>query len=172
MPLGVVVRKSPGVTRWAKWVWRAVAVLPGAGPADGRVVARLGDAVETHAATVTLTLYRSETEAYRDALSAAVPSVYVVMRDDGQGPEVMLATASPYEAQDYLDSGEEIVEAIAMPPGLIAWVRDFTDAHHVDEPFKKRRRDRVRIDEKQDGKGDPRIAGDIYRAPKTSKAGS
>ncbi|MEO1919686.1 MAG: DUF3305 domain-containing protein, partial [Paracoccaceae bacterium] len=22
MPLGIVLRKSPGVTRWAKWVWR------------------------------------------------------------------------------------------------------------------------------------------------------
>ena len=27
--LGVVIRKQPGVTRWAKWNWRAVAVLPG-----------------------------------------------------------------------------------------------------------------------------------------------
>ena len=39
--------------------------------------------------------------------------------------EVVLATASPYEAQDYTDSGEEIVEKVMMPPGLVAWVRDF-----------------------------------------------
>lgn len=30
-------------------------------------------------------------------------------------------TASPYEAQDYEDNGEDIVEKILMPEGLIAW---------------------------------------------------
>ena len=26
MPVGVVVRRAPGVTRWAKWSWRVSAV--------------------------------------------------------------------------------------------------------------------------------------------------
>ena len=38
MPLGVVLRRTPGATRWVRHAWRAVAVLPGAGPADGRVL--------------------------------------------------------------------------------------------------------------------------------------
>jgi hypothetical protein len=49
-------------------------------------------------------------------------------------------TASPFEAQDYLDAADEIVEGVTMPDGVIAWVQAFCDHHHVDEPFKKRKR--------------------------------
>ena len=54
MPVGVVIRKQPGVTRWAKWVWRAVGVLPGAGPAEWHEMRREDGAIEYHAATCTL----------------------------------------------------------------------------------------------------------------------
>ncbi|KAJ57163.1 molybdopterin-guanine dinucleotide biosynthesis protein MobA [Actibacterium mucosum KCTC 23349] len=169
MPVGIVLRRSPGSTRWVAWSWRATDVLPGAGPADWRELRRDGDAVEYHAATVTLELHGAETEAYLTGLSARVPSVFVVMRE-GHGDEpldVLLITASPYEAQDYTDSGEEIVEKVPMPGGLVAWVRDFVEEFHQDEEFVKRRRDKKRIDLVQDGIGDPRIGkpGDIYASP-------
>ena len=170
MPLGIVIRRLPGVTRWAKWVWKASAVLPGAGPADWSELRREGDSVEFHAATVPLDLYPSDSEAYLSGLSAEVPAIYVVMRDSGEDGrlEVVLATASPYEAQDYADTGEEIVEKVAMPEGLVAWVRDFVEAHHEDEVFIKRRRDKKRIDLVEDGIGDARISqvSDVYRAPR------
>ena len=73
MPVGVVIRKQPGVTRWAKWVWRAVAVLPGAGPANWRELRREGEAVEYHAATCNLEVHRAEAEAYLVALSSDPP---------------------------------------------------------------------------------------------------
>ena len=172
LPLGVVVRKTPGVTRWAAWCWRAVAVLPGAGPADWRELRREGEAVEYHAATVTLDLHHTQTAAYLDSLRTEVPAIYVVMRPvpatAGEMPyEVTLVTASPFEAQDYCDTGEEIVERVPMPEGLIALIRDFVAAHHVDEAFRKRRRDRVSVSQVQDGIGDARIpqAADVYRAP-------
>ena len=171
MPLGVVVRKSPGVTRWAKWNWRAVAVLPGAGPANWVELRREGDAIEYHAATLPLTLWTSDTEAYKVNLADSQPSVYLVLRDEGDESGVLnavLATASPFEGQDYADTGEEIVEKIPMSEGLIAWVRDFTLKHHRDEAFVKRRRDRKRVDMVENGKGDARIRqdADVYRAPR------
>ncbi len=169
MPVGVVLRRTPGVTRWAKWAWRAVAVLPGAGPADWRELRREGDAVEYHAATLSLELYRAETEAYLHGITAREPSVYVVMRKTlGEHPfEVVLITASPYEAQDYCDSGEDIVEKVPMPAGLLAWVGDFVERFHEEEEFVKRRRDRAKVDGQQDGIGDPRISkpADIYASP-------
>lgn len=169
MPIGVVLRKTPGVTRWAAWHWTASAVLPGAPPAEWRVMRQEEGAVEYHAATVTLELHGAETEAYLQGISAEVPSVFVVMREGtGADPlEVVLVTASPYEAQDYTDSGEEIVEKVPMPHGLVAWVRDFVEEYHEDEVFVKRRRDRKRIDLTQDGIGDPRIgtAADVYASP-------
>lgn len=175
MPLGIVIRRLPGVTRWEKWTWATVAVLPGAADANWKVLRQEGDIVEYHAATRHLELYRTDTEAYLTALSERVPTVYVVMRSTGEVSEnpleILLITASPYEAQDYADSGEEIVEKIPMPDGLVAWVRDFVEQHHVDEVFVKRRRDKKRVDLVEDGRGDPRVSqlGDVYRAPTSHK---
>jgi hypothetical protein len=172
LPVGVVIRKQPGVTRWQKWVWRAVAVLPGAGPADWRELRREGEAVEYHAATVTMEVHRAEAESYLVALSTDPPSVYVVLRppEDPEAEhevEVFMVTASAYEAQDYDDSGEEIVEAVPMPPEQIGWLSDFVGRHHKEEKFVKRRRDRVDIEKSEDGKGDARIRqeADVYRSP-------
>ena len=176
MPVGVVIRRQPGVTRWAKWIWRAVAVLPGAGPAAWKEMRREGDAVEYHAGTVEMELWRTDTEAYLVALSNDPPSVYVVMREseDPDAPhdlELVGVTASPYEAQDHTDTGEEIVEPVPAPDGLVAWIRDFVQRHHVEEEFIKRRRDKKRIDLVEDGRGDERIAqaGDVYRSPASKR---
>lgn len=174
MPVGVVLRRQPGVTRWQPVVWRAVGVLPGAGPADWRELRRDGEVVEFHAATPVLELHGAETEAYRTGLSATPPCLYIVLREGGpaEAPlEVALVTASPYEAQDYTDSGEEIVEKVPMPPGLVAWVQDFVTRFHEDEVFVKRRRDKLRVDLVQDGLGDPRVAkpADIYASPQLKR---
>ena len=170
MPLGIVVRKTPGVTRWARWNWSVVAVLPGAGRAHWAELRREGDAVEYHAATLPLTLWAAETEAYLANLSDRIPSIYVVLRDDaedGAPLDAVLVTASPFEGQDYADNGDDIVEKVPMTEGLIAWVRDYALANHQETEFIKRRRDKKRVDLVEDGKGDARIrqVSDVYRAP-------
>lgn len=173
MPIGIVVRKAPGVTRWAKWSWRVVAVLPGAGPAQWRELRREGEVVEYHAATLTLDLWSSDTEAYLVSLSAKTPSLIVVLREttglEAKMPfEPVIVTASAYEGQDYLDSGDGLIEAVPMPLGVIGWLRDFVQEHHVEEVFIKRKRDKHRVDLVEDGKGDARIRqlSDVYRAPR------
>ena len=169
VPVGVVLRRTPGVTRWQKWAWVASAVLPGAGPADWRELRREGDVVEYHAATEMLELHGAEAEAYLHGLQTETPSVYVVMRTStGETPlEVVLVTASPYEAQDYCDSGEEIVEKVPMPPMLRALVSDFVDRFYEEEVFVKRQRNKKDFDRVEDGIGDPRVgkAADIYASP-------
>lgn len=161
------------MTRWAKHIWKPVAVLPGAGSAHWKLLRSEGDTVEFHATTLSLELFRTDTEAYLHGLSAKTPSLYVVMREgEGEAPlDVVLVTASPYEAQDYLDTGEELVEKVPMTEGLIAWVRDFVECHHEDETFIKRRRDKKRVDLKEDGIGDARIrqTSDVYRAPSSKE---
>ena len=167
--LGIVIRKVPGVTRWVDHVWKAVAVLPGAGAADWKELRRDGDAIEYHAATVPLELFRTDTEAYLHGLSTKIPAIYVVMRESegADALDVVLATASPYEAQDYADTGEELVEKVPMPEGLVAWIRDYVEQYHEDEVFIKRRRDKSRVDREENGIGDARIrqTSDVYRAP-------
>lgn len=172
IPLGVVIRRQPGVTRWAKWVWRVVAVLPGAGPAEWRELRREGEAVEYHAATLPLSVHRADTEAYRIVLAAAQPAVFVVLHPDENGSRdrpylVHSVTVSAHEAQQALDSGEEIVEPVPMPPALLAWLADFVERHHAEEPFVKRERGPAFEARDEDGRGDARIrqASDVFRSP-------
>ncbi|MBM1633577.1 DUF3305 domain-containing protein [Sulfitobacter mediterraneus] len=174
MPMGVVLRRTPGVTRWAKWSWRAVGVLPGAAEANWAALRKDGEITEFHAATLMLELHGAETDAYLHGLAAQVPCLYVVMRetDDAARPfDLVLITASPYEAQDYADNGEDVVEKIAMPPIVIGWVEAFAQRFHTEEVFKKRRRDKKDIGLVEDGIGDVRIAqmADVYRAPSKAK---
>lgn len=175
IPLGIVVRRSPGVTRWAKWVWRVVDILPGAGPAEWTVLRDEAEVTDYHAATVPLSLYVSDTEAYVHEMSTREPSVYVILSPDDTRHDrpwrVMLATASPYEAQDYCDAAEVQVEKIPMPGGMKAWVADYLRRHHEEEVFVKRKRGNWRDDAPQGGVGDPRIAqdSDVYRAPRNRK---
>ena len=127
---------------------------------------------EFHAATLPLTLYVSDAEAYAHELEARAPSVYVVLRQNEHTNDlpwmVALVTASPYEAQDYCDSAEELVEKIPMPEGLHSWIASFVDTYYEEEAFVKRRRDKSRVDRVDDGIGDARIrqTSDVYRAPR------
>ena len=125
-------------------------MLPGAGPADWKVLRSEDDVTEFHAATLPLTLYVSDAEAYAHELQAREPSVYAVLRPNGVNDDlpwtVALVTASPYEAQDYCDSAEELVEKIPMPDGLGAWITAFVDKHYEEEVFVKRRRRYIGFD--------------------------
>lgn len=175
MMVGIVLRRKPGVTRWVKWVWEPTGLIPGAGPANWKVLREEDGATEYHAATLPLELHRADAEAYRVSLAMHPPSAFVVMRDgEGDGPDgmgLLTLTVSAYEAQDYLDSSEDIVEPVPLPESLVAWVTSFCSAQGEDAPFKKRRRDKKRIDLKEDGVGDVRIRqeADVYRSPGTMK---
>lgn len=178
-PVGVVLRRTRGATRWAAWNWSVATLLPGAASpgAHWRVLSEDPDTglMELHAATPTLELHRAEVEGYRVSLTMTPPSVFVVLRpcadpNTGEPPLVHLITASAYEAQDYGDGDEEIVEAAPAPELLREWIDGFVDAHWRDQEFKKRKRDRYE-QAKQDGKGDPRVrqTADVYRAPAALK---
>lgn len=173
LPLGVVVRRSPGATRWAKWSWWVTAVLPGTGPADWKVMRSDAGVTEYHAETPMLELHRAVVEGYTVALAMSPPSVFVVLRPAGGDtrPAVHAVTPLAYEAQDFTDNAEDIVEPVAMSSALHAWVADFAAAHFQAEPFVKRRRDRVRTDQTDDGVGDARVrqVADVYRAPGSQK---
>ena len=174
MPVGVVLRESPGVTRWAARAWKAVAVLPGAGPGGWRELRRDGDHVEFHAGTAEMVLHRAETEAYLVALNSTPPVVWAILEHVNgptERPELLKVTASAYEAQDHADNGEDIVEPIPMPEGLGAWIAAFVAQHHREEEFVKRKRRPHMQPYEEDGIGDARVrqAGDVYRSPKSLK---
>jgi len=151
IPLGVVVERRELDNRWQRWAWKPVAVIPGAPPVDEWRELMRGDRfVRWHAATLPLELHRTETEAYRANLAGRSPAIYVVLRkiqpsertaDNDVCP--FAVTASPYDAEGYME-GDDLVEAVIMPEGLIAWVQAFIERHHVDQPFVKRKRKGVK----------------------------
>lgn len=176
LKVGAVVRRSPGVTRWARDILKPIAVIPGAPEAFWKEMVRDGEVVEYHAGTVAMELYRADVEGYLVSLNMAAPSVWVIMdrdptRQSPTGWVVSSVTANAHEALDSLDSGESIVEAVPIPESLAAWIKEFIDMHYIEEPFKKRRRDEVDIEAVEDGKGDARIRqqSDVYRAPSNIK---
>jgi hypothetical protein len=176
IPMGVVLQRRPGVTRWAKWAWKTIAVLPGAGRADWAVLRDVDGITEYHVGTYPMELHHTDIDSYRISLMMKTPSVFVVLKQgldakNDHGIDVHLVTASADLAQEYLDSGEQIVDPVPMPPGLIGTIRDFADAHYRETEFKKRKRDKKRVDLVEDGIGDPRIrqTADVYRAPVRQK---
>jgi len=156
MPVGVVVERRKLDNPWADWAWKPVDVLPDPPAMEPwRMLKAEGNATHYHAATVELNLHRKLVEAYRVNLAGEAPLLWVVLQEvdysesgaDEWPYKVHLVTASPYDAQDLLDSGDEIVEAVAMPEAILARVVAFVKAHPEEEVFRKRKRDRLDVEE-------------------------
>ena len=164
MKVGVVIERRESDNQWIDHTWQVVSLIPGAAEVDQtNEIGRGQGWVQFHAATLPLELFRKETEGYKYNLSLKQPSVFVVLRDDedDESDEVnpFMATVCPYEAQDYMDSSEETVQSVPMPDTVASWLAEFVETHHVDEPFKKRKRKAF----------DPRKEGFDKPPPRVSK---
>lgn len=142
--VGVVVERRDSTNPWSDGSWRSVAVLADVPEVEAWKLLEQGNGWQRYyAGSLTVELFKRETEAYKVNLSQPMPTVYFILRP-GEGknePEVspFLATVSPYEAESYGIGGDMIIDAVAMPDNLIAWLAAFVEAYHVDEPFKKRK---------------------------------
>lgn len=145
--VGIVVERREIDNPWADHTWAPVAVIPGAAPLDDPndwLPLRSGKGWQHFLiGALEIELFRRETEGYKINLSNPMPYIYVVIKrgTEADEPDVLpfLATVCPYEAEHYTEGDDEIVEGVPMPDEIAAWVQQFVDTHHVDEPFKKRR---------------------------------
>lgn len=145
--VGIVIERRDIDSRWADHAWMPVAVIPGAAPLDepnAWLPLQSGEGWQHFmAGTLDIDLYRKETEGYRVNLSNEPPHVYVVLTRgiEADDPEVMpfMVTVCPYEAEKAMEGDDNLVEGVPMPDEIAAWVQDFIEAHHVEEPFKKRK---------------------------------
>lgn len=141
--VGVVVERRPASSPWRRWRWRAIEVVPGLAAPEWRLLLETDGMARFAAGGLHLELHRKATADYKAALSSSPPQLYAVLRPAEQEPvpyDPFLVTASPWEAQAYQDSGEDLIEAVPMPEPLVGWIEAFVDEHHVDQPFFKRRR--------------------------------
>ncbi len=157
LPVGIVVERRKIEHQWTDWSWKVIDIVVGPPPTKDWTVLRSGkDWTWFHAATSPIELHAKEAEAYVFNMKSLKPAIYVVLTDDedieAEIPlRVHLVTASPYEAQDYLDSGEDMVESMEMPTEIVAWIDAFIAEHYVEEPFIKRQRDKHKIEEHKFG---------------------
>ena len=151
MALGVVLERRVSDHPWQDTSLHVVSVIPKAPALDPKgtwkTLVADASATQLHAGTLELSLFRKETEGYKLNLSQQPPRVFVVLRRrpdaEGEAAHAFVpfhVTADPFEAQIYLDNGEDMVEPVEMPDMVAAWVQDYVSRHHVDKPFYKRKR--------------------------------
>jgi hypothetical protein len=146
IPLGVLVERHKAASPWIDFVWQPAAVLPGEPEtAPWTILSSEGDSTSFYAGACELELHRSQTAHYRDNLAAGAPSVWVVLRPTGDDPpyRLLMVTADPAEGEGYTQAGDDLVDAVPMPPSLRATVEAFVAEHHVEQPVFKRKRDRA-----------------------------
>ncbi len=60
--------------------------------------------------------------------------------------DIAAVTADPSEGEGYVSAGDDLVEALPMPASIVDIIEAFVAEHHVDQPFFKRKRDRVDLE--------------------------
>ncbi|MCB2261987.1 MAG: DUF3305 domain-containing protein [Candidatus Thiosymbion ectosymbiont of Robbea hypermnestra] len=133
--------------RWGTGHWEVVAVVAGGHVAGGDQGVR-GASIRADAddrrtlwTGLAVTLHRDDAESYYHNLMAEHPSLFVVARDEDDGPlEPYLVTASYGEASSYMETDESVF-SLPMPPEVYRWVEGFVLEHYVPEERRKRRRE-------------------------------
>ncbi len=146
IPVGVLAERRPGVTKWAEEVWRVVEVLEDAPPVPAWTKLREeGGRSLFFAGTAEVVLHPTDTSNYKHNIEAAQPLVWVALRPAATeaGFVLQTVTVDPGEAHLHADTGNDLVEALPMPPGLRAITTAYVAEHHVEHAFYKRKRDRA-----------------------------
>jgi hypothetical protein len=144
--VGVFVERRTVDNPWIDHVWRSEAVLPGEPVALPWTV--LYDAPKVtryYAGPFRLEFFSTDTASYRENLRSGRPSLWVSLRPTAAPPGVALqtVTADPAEGEALTEPGTDIIEALPMHPTIQARLAAFVEAHHVERPFIKRKRDRA-----------------------------
>lgn len=145
-PVSVVLVQRPARSPWLDHVLQVEAVLPGAVDCDpGAVLFQDGETTRLFAGTTAIAAHAGDTKGYKDNIEAPEPAVYVILRRGGDvlGWALLLVTVDPAEAQAHADSGDDLLEAVPMPPEVHRWLAAFVARHHVERRPWKRRRDRA-----------------------------
>lgn len=140
--VGVLAIRRPPVTKWGAGELRASGVLPQEPDAAPHSLLSTEAGVETwYLGGRDLVLYSGDTSHHRDNLTSGRPAIWVALRgDDPATAQIINVTADPYEGEGYASDLDLKVEAVPMPAPIRETVAAFIGAHHVEMPFKKRRR--------------------------------
>ncbi|TXR47007.1 DUF3305 domain-containing protein [Phyllobacterium endophyticum] len=141
IPVGVLVERRKAKSPWADYLWRPISVLAGVPVTEAWTPMDGGKDVQLfYAGHALIELHRTETVYYRENLASGSPLLWVVIRPAEANAQLIAVTADPAEGEALTDAGHDIVETVAMPESVALTIQDFIAAHHVEQPFVKRRR--------------------------------
>lgn len=144
--VGVVVERTKGMNHWTDFVWRPVAVLAGAPETKPwTLLSDDGERARFYAGTADIELFRTETTYYRNNLESGTPALWVALRPTDADPpfRVAVVTADPAEGESLTETATDQIEQVPMPEAIQTIIAEFIAAHHVEQPFVKRKRDRA-----------------------------
>jgi hypothetical protein len=146
MRIGVIVERRVLDNPWIDHAWSPVAALAGApAAAPWTVLAETPRATRYYAGAFELEFFGSDTTMYRENLRSGRPSLWVSLRaaDTSPGIVLQLVTADPSEGEALTEPGTDVIETVPMPVEVQQRLAAFVEAHHVERPFVKRKRDRA-----------------------------
>lgn len=140
--VGVLAELRPPATRWGGPVLRPVAVLPAEPATPALTLLDRANGVESwYLGARDLMFHSGDTGHHLDNLNGQRPAIWVALRGTTPADCALVAvTADPYEGEGLAGDPDLTVEAVAMPPAIAAELAAFVTAHHVEIPFKKRKR--------------------------------
>jgi hypothetical protein len=148
-PVAVVMQRTPLVNRWTDERWDAVAVeLAEESTAPPERIDDSQAGTRWRCPGYFVELHPAETEGYYLNASATEPKIFVLWRmaeaEDAPEPRArpLIVTLSYGEAARFLDVGEQ-VDAVAIPPPLLAALSSFVAANYRPEPRKKVKRNEL-----------------------------
>jgi hypothetical protein len=149
--LSVVMEKIATGNRWQSEKWQLAGVLP---PMEGDtplVLIRREGLTQVRHPGFAVELYPDEAEGYFLNVVAPDPRVFVAWRLDEAGLEARphLVTLSYNEAARWMDA-QETVESVAIPPDMLAILREWVQAHY--KPPEKKQRVRPKSFESKEGR--------------------
>ena len=144
--VGVIVERRSLKNPWVDHAWAPVVVLVGApAAAPWTVLEQSAELTRYYAGTIEIEFFGTDTTMYRENLRSQQPSLWVALRPTNEPPGVVLhlVTADPADAEALTETGTDIIEALPMPVEIRQRLAAFVEAHHVERPFIKRKRDRA-----------------------------
>jgi hypothetical protein len=145
--VAVVMRRERLDNRWQPWRWSLADVVPneaGFGT-EPRLLVKNNDEERWLHPGFTVELFRDDAEGYYLNLTTPAPAWFVLWRMDDEATVAdepiarpAIVTLSYHDAGRWLDA-QETVEQVPAPADVIEWLREFTDAHYVPEPKKRKR---------------------------------
>lgn len=145
--VAVVMRKVRQNNRWQPWRWELADVVlqeEGFGREPRLMLDNEQEQRWLHPGFC-VELFRDDAEGYYLNVTTPAPAWFVLWRMEEEATVAAepiarpaIVTLSYHDAGRWLDGGE-MVEQVPAPPDVVAWMREFADAHYVPEPKRRAR---------------------------------